>query len=753
MRTLHLIIVLFTLFIIAIACGKDPTLDPPTQSNDPAHDGLTRDAATGIPIVATFQHPLPGFDTSDYGFGFGSVNDAFCLPISGGGCEQQLHLARDTVVAKTPVGTNVFAPADGVVRITTDIRFGAFGSDSSANASYNGCAIVLEHLLQNGQAVTTILGHLVCEAGTSYVPSSRRGNPPVGSLVARGQYVGHVGHYWHGPDQSRDWHHLHWGMRKGRFQASGYTRTALGPYIRGYAPRSEFRTDSTTGALVHPEWLDPFLVVQANGDPVAQADASVRHHPSGTLIRAPDGAHWSVMDDVTIAPVSTDVIVTDRYDLSSAVAATQEEIDCHHHATPVEPLGHVTLYVRPGTNTVVMAYDQSWTRYDVIRWEAFVSWGFGDLDIPDLVSGSFYESSYQDRGFRRMRPGSFVKADNASEVAIVTIDGKRLPIASGDVFERAGFQWDRVISLPYSVLDQVAGPRENRTFTISDLTRCAVPPDCPGGGTSCGGGSAAVCVPGERFACMCTEAAVGEQSCADDGLSFLPCTCSSTEGGSGGAPSEDVGSGGVPDPPNGGVGGSAGQDPEEPPPVSSGGIDASLPEGGSGGVETPLETSGGTMASGGVLSFSGGQSSSGGTISSTGGMTGSGGQVLPPVSSAALRLLYQAPVGGPFQIMGWWEAPDGVNRSWEVIPCPDADSSDDQLECDLPVPAGSPVFEFQIYLPDERYWGDHSCGPKGGCDQPIGSVTLTSAGMDVPVTFVPNPEGAPYYNGQVAPVP
>ena len=134
-------------------------------------------------------------------------------------------------------------------------------------------------------------------------------------------------------------------------------------------------------------------------------------------------------------------------------------------------------------------------------------------------------------------------------------------------------------------------------------------------------------------------------------------------------------------------------------------------------------------------------------------MTGPGGQVPPPDSSAPIHLAYRSPVVGPITLWGWWRLPSGVNVSWDRIgACADANTSDDLLACDLPVPSGAPVFEFQVELPDGRYWGDHACD-SGGCDKPLGTLTLTHAGEDVPYEFVPNGSGPPYYNGRLMPVP
>ncbi|MEN9558784.1 MAG: Peptidase family [Candidatus Parcubacteria bacterium] len=509
---------LFLCVVFVAAC------EPPMQTQEdaphgrPSRDGLSIDADTGIPFARTFQHPIEGMDASDYGFGFGTENRWFCMKTgSTGACTAYgAHLGRDTLVEKTPVGTEVRAPADGIVRISTDISFGGYGSDTKQNPSYQGCALVLEHLFANGEAVTTLLGHLRCDD---------EDRPRVGDLVARGERVGSVGNYWHGESRTTNWHHVHWAMRKGRFAAPTYTKADLLPYVAGYAPRSEFRNDPATGALVHPSWLDPFGVIAANGDPAAQASATVRHHPSGSFLQDPDGAYWLVTDNTHIASVSPSVAARDRYPVASAIPVTDEEIGCYHEAPAIASDGPVALYVRPNTSAVVLAYEDRQERYDMIRWEAFLSWGFQDTDILHTPSAAFYEQSYRDRGFKLIRPGTLVKANESPEVSIVTMQQTRLPIDSEETFERAGFQWNLITSIPESVIDDVAGPRESTMLTRESLQMCAVPASCPDGSATCGGGALPGCMPGDETPCWCDHATEGVRVCLEGGQFSETCLC------------------------------------------------------------------------------------------------------------------------------------------------------------------------------------------------------------------------------------
>lgn len=709
-------LIVFAVWALLGGCSHSPETPPdkPALSDQAgqSNDDLKMDPATGIPYAFTFQAPISGFTASDFCFGFGSLNTNFCLKAGPNGCEAYgHHLGVDSCVVKTPFGAVVEAVADGIVRITTDITFGGYGSDNSSNPDYQGCVISLEHMLPNGQRFTSLLCHVQCESNTIYDPVAKKGNPKVGQIVKRGDYIAHTGHYWHGAGQFTDWHHIHWAMRLGPFSAASYTKKDLAPYVRGYAPKSEFSANPQTGAPIHPEWLDPLLILQANGDPVSVAAAEVKHLPSGTLVKAPDGTYWLVLNEKTIAIVQPDVMYLDRYDPQGAVKVSQNALDCYAKAEPVQSLGKAWVYVRPGTNTVVIAFEKTKTRHDFIRWEAFLSWGFSQADIiTDAALISTLEKTYTPKGYRLLRPGTLVKADEETEVSAVTMDQTRRPIFSGDVFEKLyGPNWQRVVSVPKSVITAVAGPREDALIDLAYIQSCSVKQPCPGGQPECGGGGSQVCAPGQVTTCTCQGLGpVGTQTCLPDGQAFGSCQCPDppkpVDGGTGGTPSNDGGS-----PGNGGT-------------TGSGGTSGSGSSSGNGG--------------------NGGSSGSGGAPSNDGGA---------PVNSA-VHVFFVSPFPGFHHIDGWGKNQKGNVVGWDKFTeCVDANPADNVLECDLPV-SGWKLLEFQVYLPNGKYWGDQACD-SGGCGKPLGELTLTKGGNPVSYTFTPNQNGPPYYNGLVTPVP
>lgn len=121
---------------------------------------------------------------------------------------------------------------------------------------------------------------------------------------------------------------------------------------------------------------------------------------------------------------------------------------------------------------------------------------------------------------------------------------------------------------------------------------------------------------------------------------------------------------------------------------------------------------------------------------------------------ATVHVTYAGPViSGFIRIEGWWKWVGGV-RAWaKIAECADTVSGDGKLDCAFAVPCGTSPFEFQIYLPDGRFWGDTSFDSTGGKGSTIGTVALSTSKGSLGVTLVPNPKGAPYYNGRVGSIP
>ncbi|MFZ2803803.1 MAG: M23 family metallopeptidase [Patescibacteria group bacterium] len=696
------LLVLSMLVCTASCHGSETHQDDAPTSSD---EGLTIDPATGIPYALVFQFPITGFDTADFGFGWADENDAFCMQESGGVCiSYGYHLARDTNVEKTPVGTVVVAPADGIVRMTTDVKHDGYGSDTQSNPAYKGCVVVIESEFANGSRFTTLLGHIKCESGVGYSAANQAGNPAVGTIVHRGDYVAHVNHYWTGATETIDWHHLHWGMRHGAY-VSGNDAT----YVLGYAPKSEFTIDPTTGIWTHPDWMDPFTIIAANNDPALSATDAVRHHPSGSLLEDSSGNYWLVTGDASIGPVSPQVMASDRYDMTQAVRVSDDELGCYTKGMPIASLGKVTLYQRPGSSTVVMAYDATKTRYDVIRWEALLSWGFDSSSLTtDLGTIGYIESTYAPKGFRLMRPGTLVKADEQSEVAIVTEQQTRKPIASAQVFEDLGFAWEHVVSIPLSVIDQAAGARDAILIDETAIQACAVPPPCPGGGT-CGGGGPDM----QNTPEVCDGKDNDGNGLVDE---IFMCSLGATDG-----------------PICVSSCGTSGQQVCEAPNCSWGACKP-FPENCSNGIDDDCN---GLIDCDDPACF--------GTP-----------DCMSSASSTPIHLVYQGPASpGSIVLNAWWQAPQSAPRMWGAVPdCTDTTPGDGILDCTFNLLSGTAPFEFQINLPNGQFWGDEACDAIGGCGSTVGTLTITGPDGSFNVGMVANNQsGQPYFNGHIPVIP
>lgn len=119
-----------------------------------------------------------------------------------------------------------------------------------------------------------------------------------------------------------------------------------------------------------------------------------------------------------------------------------------------------------------------------------------------------------------------------------------------------------------------------------------------------------------------------------------------------------------------------------------------------------------------------------------------------------VHVTYAGPaIPGTHWIEGWWKWVGGARAWGKISECADPIADDGKLDCAFSVPCGTSPFEFQIYLPDGRFWGDTSFDPTGGMGSTIGTVALSTSKGPLGMTLVPNPKGAPYYNGRVGTIP
>ncbi len=115
----------------------------------------------------------------------------------------------------------------------------------------------------------------------------------------------------------------------------------------------------------------------------------------------------------------------------------------------------------------------------------------------------------------------------------------------------------------------------------------------------------------------------------------------------------------------------------------------------------------------------------------------------------AIHLYYQGPAWvGTNSLYAWWMPPGLPPRTWGVVDeCLDLLANDGQLDCIFHVPHCTTSFEFQVFLPYSRYWGDISCSVNGGCGSTIGNVALVIQGTPLQYYFKSNGIKDPNCNG------
>lgn len=207
-------------------------------------------------IARDFSYPLKGnWSPLIYGYlGFGQPNH---------GLFQGNHLGQDTNFAQTPTGTKIYAIADGIVSISDNKDFDRYGA-----LDKRGYAVVIDHLLPDGSHITSLYGH-VQPGSSSYNEISETGIILVGSTVKKEQYIARVSDYWVGKD---NWHHLHFGIRKGL-----YVEGHDWDYAAGYS-KTGWNSDNTT----HDTWYNPNEFIQNH--PIAAIPPTLYRYADPTSV-------------------------------------------------------------------------------------------------------------------------------------------------------------------------------------------------------------------------------------------------------------------------------------------------------------------------------------------------------------------------------------------------------------------------------------------------------------------------------------
>lgn len=438
-------------------CGSE-TADPPAQ-------GAVQDSLSGpVPCaVAATRYPTVPSDMS-------LVYDGRTFYADGN------HLGHDIAL---PEGTPIHPIACGAVRVYRPAT------------GYGRLAVVIEHRLATPLVVTNGLGEKVTIAsfivvyGHLRASADRNGSTGLldlrsGDTVNPDDVVGYVDD---GADNGDGAEHLHFGVR---LQSAEDAQNTDANWFRGYDGNPSQR-----------KWFaDPVLFMAS----LVSGVTPVLWHPAGTVAMRQDGAAWMLDGDARRHPIDAATVAAE--DLASrAVTVSDAELACEEPADP---------YVSPRAGSTVMKFDDASTVYEYsglgsgawrkafISYEAFSSWGWKDSDVHVWPSSqrSGFLAMTTDAGFRLLCDGALVKSDASSEVSVVS-DGRRLPIFDWSTFLALGYRQERIVTVPASTIDLVAGPRG--PLITSDLAAtCGHPSscvdDCPpvtpgGGGVGGSGGS------------------------------------------------------------------------------------------------------------------------------------------------------------------------------------------------------------------------------------------------------------------------
>ncbi len=128
----------------------------------------------------------------------------------------------------------------------------------------------------------------------------------------------------------------------------------------------------------------------------------------------------------------------------------------------------------------------------------------------------------------------------------------------------------------------------------------------------------------------------------------------------------------------------------------------------------------------------------------------------PGVDGAVVQFVYTGPVApGMIHLEAWWQSPNAAAQPWGTVAgCVDGQAGDGVLDCSFVLPPGTSPFEFQIVLPDGRFWGDLSCSLQGGCGATVGTLSVNGPNGNLAVSMVANnPNNQPYFNGHIETIP
>ncbi|MFH1077956.1 MAG: M23 family metallopeptidase [Patescibacteria group bacterium] len=360
---------------------------------------------------------------------------------------------------------------------------------------YGRLVVVIEHRLAlpapfvNGMGETVTVSSFLTVYGHLRMSSDRNGTTGIldirdGDTVNPADVIGYVDDGAHNGDGAE---HLHLGVRLQTAQQAKDTDTS---WFRGY-----------DGDPSQRKWFaDPTLFLSD----LTSGDGSTRWHPGGTVVLDGDGGPWMLDEDGVRHAIPAETFARERLH-ERAIDISDAELACLEPGDDfVSPRAYNWAIKFDDASTVYEAaeFGDGSSRWAYITYEAFRSWGWTDAEIivwPSSQRDDLFAYT-DDLGFRIMRDGSLVKSDASNEVSVVAA-GRRLPIYDWATFLALGYREERIVVIPESVIDLVAGPRG--PIITPDLIHVCMHPsscidDCPTptpGGGGVGGGDAGGNIP------------------------------------------------------------------------------------------------------------------------------------------------------------------------------------------------------------------------------------------------------------------
>ncbi|MBU4332723.1 hypothetical protein KKD19_07125 [Patescibacteria group bacterium] len=169
-----------------------------------------------------------------------------------------------------------------------------------------------------------------------------------------------------------------------------------------------------------------------------------------SLLRSPAGTIYLLVDDNLRGIQSMEVFRTIGFNLEEVIKVTNEDLQEY---TEIEPITMESAYptgaLLQNRQTGGVYYVRNGAKQGLIDRSVmdinFKGWHITPVTTEEL-------SKYPNLPPVKIKDGKLIKSETASAVYVIS-DGQRRPITSAETFEKMGYKWKNILSVPQKVVD------------------------------------------------------------------------------------------------------------------------------------------------------------------------------------------------------------------------------------------------------------------------------------------------------------